>query len=371
MDTLTSPTQALQNIVEQQLSGTLVARSTTAVSEAWRIYFSHGKFHFATVTLGQKERLAYLLCVKQGLDFDTATWDDHPSDYEYLLHLWQSGAMPARSLRQAIAACLQETLVQYLAAPQVSLEFERQIDLESLAISAPLPDLLAPVKAEIEQWTQLHPEIDSPLQRLGVEDLDRFYAQELPKSRHPDFIRSLGQLLVENVCLYELANRLSVDVLKLARGLQPLARSRSIRVSPYLSSSKAPPSGDPRDRPLIACIDDSQTVQRQVKGILDASGYQVLAIAEPTRSLTLLARHRPELILLDITMPEVDGYEICRMLNQSVLLQDIPIVMLTGRAGTFDRMRARLAGAKDYLTKPFDPQALVAVVEKLRQRRSS
>ncbi|MEO0852284.1 MAG: response regulator, partial [Cyanobacteria bacterium J06648_11] len=118
-------------------------------------------------------------------------------------------------------------------------------------------------------------------------------------------------------------------------------------------------------QPLVACIDDSHTVQRTVKLTLEAAGYRVLGLTEPARALTTLVRQQPDLVLMDITMPEVDGYELCRMLRQSDALSEIPIVMLTGRDGLFDRLRARVVGATDYMTKPFNAEQLLGAIEQL------
>jgi twitching motility two-component system response regulator PilG len=71
---------------------------------------------------------------------------------------------------------------------------------------------------------------------------------------------------------------------------------------------------------------------------------------------------------MDINMPDLDGYELCRLLRQSSLLQSIPIVMLTGRDGIVDRLRARVAGATDYMTKPIHAQNLIELVNKLLNR---
>ncbi len=125
----------------------------------------------------------------------------------------------------------------------------------------------------------------------------------------------------------------------------------------------APPA---QPKPVIACIDDSKAVQRQVKMTLELEGYEVVAITEPARALTALVRRRPEVILMDINMPDIDGYELCRMLRQSRQLKDVPIVMLTGRDGLIDRLRAQLVGANSYLTKPFAPEQLMQAVQKAR-----
>ena len=116
-------------------------------------------------------------------------------------------------------------------------------------------------------------------------------------------------------------------------------------------------------RPVVACIDDSKTVQRQVQMTLEIAGYQVLSFTEPDRALTALVRHKPAVILMDINMPKMDGYELCRRLRQARHLQDVPIVMLTGRDGFLDRLRAKLAGVTSYLTKPFEPAQLLSSIQ--------
>jgi twitching motility two-component system response regulator PilG len=98
--------------------------------------------------------------------------------------------------------------------------------------------------------------------------------------------------------------------------------------------------------------------------VLEVSGYDVLGITEPTQALTALVRQRPAVILMDVNMPDIDGYELCSMLRQSRQLRDIPIVMLTGRDGILDRLRAKTLGVEYYLTKPFNPDRLVESIQK-------
>lgn len=123
-------------------------------------------------------------------------------------------------------------------------------------------------------------------------------------------------------------------------------------------------------RPLIACIDDCQTVQLQVKGILEARGFEVLGITKPTQAFTTLICYRPALVLMDITMPLIDGYEVCRMLRRTSVFAKVPILMLTGKDGIVERIRAKGAGASDYLTKPFKAEELHRQVAKLLEVES-
>ncbi len=118
-------------------------------------------------------------------------------------------------------------------------------------------------------------------------------------------------------------------------------------------------------RPLIACIDDSHTVQRQVSLVLEKFGFQVQAFTDPVVAVPRLIAEPPHLILLDINLPEVDGYEICRQLRRSPSLEQVPIVMLTAKDDPVHRIRARGVGAVDYITKPVTPQELLKRIQKL------
>ena len=81
-------------------------------------------------------------------------------------------------------------------------------------------------------------------------------------------------------------------------------------------------------------------------------------------ALTSVADEMPALILLDIQLPRMDGYHICQIIRKNLQFRQIPIIMLSGKDGLFDKMRGRLAGSTEYLTKPFDSAELVRTVKK-------
>ncbi len=116
---------------------------------------------------------------------------------------------------------------------------------------------------------------------------------------------------------------------------------------------------------IVACIDDNKTVQVQVKKTLEWAGYQVLNITDPGASISTLARCEPKLILMDINMPQFDGYELCQMLQKSRKLKNIPIVIFSSRNSIVDRLRAKMYGAVGYLNKPIAPIELIDFVNDL------
>jgi two-component system, chemotaxis family, response regulator PixG len=126
-------------------------------------------------------------------------------------------------------------------------------------------------------------------------------------------------------------------------------------------TNPAKPSFDPR-KPIIACIDDSPVLAHSVKKILTSVGYQSMIISDPLAGMGLLAKYRPNLILLDLLMPTVNGYSVCKFLRETSLFKTTPIIILTSKDTIVDRTRAKLAGATDFLTKPPEPQELLQVI---------
>jgi twitching motility two-component system response regulator PilG len=112
-------------------------------------------------------------------------------------------------------------------------------------------------------------------------------------------------------------------------------------------------------------VDDSPTVRKLVEVILSREGYEVVAVPDGREALRyLLASDRPlpDLILLDIQMPCMNGYQLALSIRKRPDLAPIPLVMLSRRAGVIDKLKARLAGMRDWLPKPFTEQDLRAMV---------
>lgn len=112
----------------------------------------------------------------------------------------------------------------------------------------------------------------------------------------------------------------------------------------------------------IACIDDSPTVLSAIEAFLDDKAFRVLRIENPVSALMQIIRNKPDLILLDVTMPNLDGYELCSLLRRHPSFKQTPIVMVTGNRGFIDRAKAKLVGASGYLTKPFTQPDLLKII---------
>ena len=111
-------------------------------------------------------------------------------------------------------------------------------------------------------------------------------------------------------------------------------------------------------------VDDSPTIRKIVEITLKRQGVQVVSAPSGVIALAAIANTPPQLILLDIMLPKVNGYQICQIIRRNPEYKHIPVVMLSGKDGVFDKVRGKLVGATEYITKPFEPRDLLRVVRK-------
>jgi twitching motility two-component system response regulator PilG len=353
---MTRVVEALKDIIQQELSGLLTIKDALDSSITWEAYFGNGKLHFATSTVGQRERLIYLTRHHHP-DFNVSEFPVGQSDYQFICHQWQSGKLSLQQVRQLAFTSTQEAFVHIMAIGNAEMEFNLDAHLDVLILSASVQQIITPVKQLIWQWQKIRPHITSPLVRVYLSNVDSLYQLLWQQLQSTKAIESYQSALTQNICIYSIANQLNVDVQEISHMLLPLVRNRSAQISGYGQKQD-------EERPVIACIDDSQTVQNSVKLTLESQGYEVISLLKPAQAMTKLIRTHPMLILMDISMPDINGYELCQLLRKSPSLKNVPILMLSSRDGLFDRLKAKMVGANDYMTKPFTPSELVNLVNK-------
>ncbi len=118
------------------------------------------------------------------------------------------------------------------------------------------------------------------------------------------------------------------------------------------------------NEPVVLVVDDSPTVRKIVQLTLQREHIRVVTAGDGLSALAAVSDEEPDLILLDIMLPRMDGYNICQVIRKNMAYRDMPIIMLSGKDGLFDKMRGKLAGSTEYVTKPFDSAELVATVKR-------
>ncbi|MBE9004996.1 response regulator [Fortiea sp. LEGE XX443] len=112
----------------------------------------------------------------------------------------------------------------------------------------------------------------------------------------------------------------------------------------------------------IITVDDSPTILKEISRFLESENFSVITIDDPLKAVMSIIRHKPDLILLDLNMAGIDGYELCKIIRNNSMFKHTPIIFVTGNRGIVDKVKARLVGASGYLTKPFTRAELLKLV---------
>ncbi len=320
---------------------------------------------------------------------------------EYLAIQWlvNENYLTRIAASKLVARIIQEVIESFLCLPSgnLSSSFYNHL-LQNTYCSLSIDRTLAVVEQRLQAWYKLGPAIYSPYQCPYLVN-----QKEATKRMSAETVKSLGRILRGfNFC--QLGALLGKDPLAIAKQLSSLIGDGSISLKdPLPPFNLLPPtyyltpeeeresieklsgafndevgeeevsdndysgisqiaSQQPVKTWKIVCIDDSESMLSIISSYLGSQDFQVMLIQDSMKALMKINSIRPDLILLDIGMPNVDGYQLCSLIRKSSILKDIPIVMVTGNKGLIDRARARLAGATDYLTKPFTQADLLKMI---------
>jgi len=346
--------------------GSDVSACHTHSPHSWLVFFLNGQIVYAGTTDGNLHRLrGYLHRYNledslKDLDVPAIATFNSP-EYGYLWALLENHTLTPEQGRTILNGMVHETLFDLLSLHQGSFVFKLAAGLSPQLTTFEISSLVATITTQIQAWNQFYPHIQSPHQCPSV-------MQKLQPSEPEDdkTIRMLGWM-DGHTSIQQIGRYLNKGVVTVAKGIYPYVRQGIIHLSAIPLATlpqDSPEEWHATQVPRIVCVDDGVTIRQAIEQILDEHGYEATSIGNPLRALSLLFQLQPDLILCDIAMPELEGYQLCAMLRQSTTFRQTPIIMLTGKDGFIDRVKARMAGATDYLTKPFGANELLTLVEK-------
>jgi CheY-like chemotaxis protein len=221
-----------------------------------------------------------------------------------------------------------------------------------------------------EMWNAVAPSISS-MDAVPIKGANYQAVTSEPLQKHIELWMDGRRSLVE------IANAIGQDPLKLAEQYLPWIQKRCIALQPaakdeFLITDQAEfrelLAHERKNKPIILSVDDSLVVQTMIKRAI-SDRYQVLLANNAVSALNLLNTNKVALLLLDVTMPDIDGLELCRTVRSIGKFRDLPVVMLTAKEGLIDKIKSQFAGSTHYLTKPIDRDKLLHIIDKYVEQR--
>lgn len=342
--------------------------SNFSQERSWFIFFLNGQIVYATDSDSSLSRLRDCLRYYQlETSLDSITVPSlakyNALEYAYLWALLEQRILTPAQGRSIIQSIVHETLFDLLSLHQGCFIFEQGSALAPHLTTLEISSLLTKIMKQVQEWKQLYPHMQSPEQCLAIVAPIQL-CQALPEAT----FNNLERWADGKTSLRQLARYLDRDLLTIAKAIYPFIKHGWIQLlyPPTIANPTYTKDLQLNSKkvPRIVCIDDAITICQVVESILKLQGYEAVGFTAPLKALSLVFQLKPDLILCDIAMPELNGYELCAMLRHSNTFRHIPIVMLTAQERFINRVKARMVGASDYLTKPFAESELLMLVEK-------
>ncbi|PSF37945.1 response regulator [Aphanothece hegewaldii CCALA 016] len=404
-DSANSTYDLLLQLAQNEFSGCL---EISHQSVYWWIYFELGKLFYATNSLEPFERLERYLkrlshsntqingftCSQVRVKFESNHQTNNSltsSDYEAIKWLLQQEYIKQEEAVFLINKVMEEVLEACLLLPNFNLNIlPNNIWHEvTFIVQNEVYSFLKKILQNLAEWQTLAPQIFSSYQRPYFFSQYNSQNNQLSSEKQQQLSRFL-----KGFSFRQLAAILDQDVLRIAQGLHPLITNGVVILReprppfsdlPSLATSQTQLNNSSivkretiqqnnniflDNKPLkivqnsgtIICIDDSPIMLKQLNHFLADHNFSVHTVNDPLKALMEVIRIKPNLILMDVSMPNLDGYQLCRLLRNHSLFKTTPIIMVTGNKGLIDRAKAKIAGATDYLTKPFNQTELLKII---------
>jgi twitching motility two-component system response regulator PilG len=392
MNTEIDPAQLLIQLANEESTGCL---EIVYGSIGWNIYLRLGKLLAVDCSIQSLNQLVDRL---RSLGYEHAAQsvkvDSDNLGRQEIERLALQGSIDREQLAQISTDLTKAAFesVLWLRNEQMTWHPDRLMPIAAGLNPPPSLNLVSTIdyyQQRLKIWQKFTTIIRSPHQRPYLTNA-KFIETPIPGGTLSS--KALNQLaqLMKGRSIRDLALFLKQDELKLVQLLTPYLRHDTICLRdpaapfdrlPLIPEPDLPPVNAVEQLPeieqklsiapvnpdlyQIACIDDSPLILDEMERFLGNKGkYQLTRLEDPIKASRMIFRLKPDLILMDITMPDINGYKLCSLFRASEALAETPIIMVTGNKGLVDRVRANLVGATDYLTKPFTEQDLLALVEK-------
>ncbi len=367
---------------KEQFTGYLQIRASSGLQ--WYIYFCLGRIVWArsSYTLRRLRRYLAYYCPQihfKNLVLVTGDRNSNCWDYDLLNFLLRCKQLTKEQVGKIIEKTISEVLFDLL----------QQGDRESLTYDLYPQDLLGVLKVLLLPRIEIIlPQVYKKYEAWVRAGLSCIYPDSAPIIRDPQNLQTkispktykkLLKIANGKYTLRELSCLLKRQELRLSRSLFPyiyqgfiqLITVSDIHHPSFGSKTFSPYQSRKYPKSTIACVDDNVKTCSLMRQILSSAGYNFTAIVDPIYAIVKLLEAKPDLIFLDLVMPVANGYEICSQLRRTQAFSKTPIVILTGNDGVIDRMRAKVVGASNFLTKPIEKCKILELTRQILEPATS
>lgn len=369
--------QFLETLKRIRFSGQVVL--TGAGGQQWLFFLSQGGIIYATggthpVRRWQRNVAAY--CPQMAVNYSTMQRDlagFNPKNcktcWQYqLLSLWiEQQKITTEQAAKLIQSVVREVLFDVAQAMRATYQIQQDNALSTQLILIDIHQAIAEVDQLWQVWHNDQVGNYSPNLAPVIKQ-----TEQLRERTSAPVYQILIKILDGQHTLRDVGVQMKRDVLQITRSLLPyiqwgvveLINIPDLPTPVRKGDSETPATPVQPQEALIACVDDSPLVCKTMEKLLTASGYRCISVEDGLRAIAILLAKKPDLIFLDLVMPNTNGYEICSQLRKLYFFRNTPIVILTGHDGIVDRVRAKLMGASDFLSKPIDAGVVLNVIHK-------
>ena len=332
----------------------------------WLLYFVNGKITYATDSNYDKflriyDYLSYFQLEKYCSFLQEKSVNiTSPKEYSCIWLLIQQKLILPNQALIIIKSLIKETLLELSNLTQGKFFFQIDNPLTPQWRGLKTSVLVREIGGQLQLWKQFSPYIQSPHQQLILSD-----ENQLSKNVSAKNYKTLSIWAEKKLSLLRLSRQLNYSVVYVAKALYPLVKKGWIKL---VDNDEQIPQNAILARkiskPHIVCIDDEVTIGKNVEYILKQRGYDSTIITNPIEALTTILQVKPDLIICDLDMPQLNGYELCNMLQNSRAIRPIPIIIISEQDNCLTRLRARIVSSTNYLSKPFTKNELIILVER-------
>jgi chemotaxis family two-component system response regulator PixG len=367
----------LQQCSQKEFTGKLEVCSS---QESWSFFFYAGRLVWATGGKNSYRRFQRLwrqICPQVSLS-GVKLRQEKPigaKDYHVLAVLSKRGHLTRQQSTSLVVATLKEVVFDILQQEYMQALTYRQDSQGGIEQSFTL--MVALVRPE-----QLVPEITKQWKAWKDAGLAPYSPNQVPSLECPKQLQqatsakayqTIEKLVDGRKTLREIGSVMNQEVLRLTQCLLPyikqgwivLQNSKPV-AAPQFGQSQSPPkkqsASQNQYQPLVACIDDSWQLCQQMREILESAGYRFVSIQDSVQAITTLLENKPDFVFLDLMMPVANGYEICSQIRRIEVFKNLPVAILTGNDGIVDRMRAKMVGATDFISKPVNEEKVLGLL---------